>query len=75
MKFGELMEVFSGWRIRVTTLDEQGQSARAEISLLDTVDAHLKLARYSEAAVVRFSTGTMEFEGQQYPALEVTVRV
>ena len=36
---------------------------------------HLDPETYSEAAAVRFATGTMEFEGQQYPALEVTVRV
>lgn len=75
MKFGELMQVFAGWRVRVTTLDDQGEVATEEISLAETVNAHLRLARYSEAAVVRFTTGTMEFEGQKYPALEVTVRV
>ena len=75
MKFGELMEVFSGWRIRVTALLAEGGESTEEISLIETVNAHMKLARYSEAAVVRFATGTMEFEGQQFPALEVVVRV
>lgn len=69
------MQVFAGWRVRVTALDEQGEVSSEEISLAETVNAHMRLARYSEAAVVRFATGTMEFEGQQYPALEVTVRV
>ncbi len=75
MKFGELMQVFAGWRVRVTALNEAGEEHVEEISLAETVNAHLRLARYSEAAVVRFATGTMEYEGQQYPALEVVVRV
>ena len=75
MKFGELMQVFAGWRVRVTALDEQGEVASEEISLAETVNAHMKLAAYRDAKVERFATGTMEFEGQQFPALEVVVRV
>ena len=75
MKFGELMSVFSGWRIRITAVDAEGGETKDEICILDTVNAHMKLASYAEAAVVRFATGTMDFEGQQFPALEVVVNV
>ena len=75
MKFGELMQVFKGYRVRVKELGADGEEKVREINLLDTVDGHRLLARYSEAAVVRFSTGTLEFDGQMFPALEVTVRV
>lgn len=75
MKFGELMEVFSGWRVRIRALGEDGSETVQEISLAETVNAHMKLAAYRDAKVERFATGTMEFEGQQFPALEVVVRV
>ena len=75
MRFAELKAVFAGWRVRMIVLAGDGETRSEEISLLDTVGAYDKLARYDEAEVVRFTTGTMEHDGQEYPALEVTVRV
>ena len=75
MRFAELKAVFSGWRVRMIVLDAAKEEKIEEISLLDTVDADAKLARYDQAEVVRFTTGTMDHEGETYPALEVTVRV
>lgn len=75
MRFSELKAVFSGWRVRMIVLDAANEEKIEEISLLDTVDAYAKLARYDQAEVVRFTTGTMDHEGETYPALEVTVRV
>ena len=75
MKFAELKAVFAGWRVRIIALDEERGTTEEEISLLDTVNAYEKLARYDNADVVRFTTGTMEHDGEIYPALEVTVRV
>ena len=74
MKFAELKALFSGWRVRIIALHDEGDATEEEICLLDTVNAYDKLARYDEADVVRFSTGTMEHDGEKYPALEVTVR-
>lgn len=75
MKFAELKAVFAGWRVRIIALDEERGTTEEEISLLDTVNAYEKLARYDSADVVRFTTGTMEHDGEIYPALEVTLRV
>ena len=74
MKFGELMEVFNGWRIRVIRLTEGGE-ATEEISLLNTVGAYDRLARYRDAKVVRFSTTQVLNEDKEFyvDALEVVV--
>lgn len=75
MRFSELKAVFGGWRVRVTALNEAGEEHVEEISLLETVGAYDKLAKYDQAEVVRFTTGTMMQDGEEYPALEVVVRV
>ena len=75
MKFAELKALFAGWRVRVVAINAEGGNSVEEISLLDTVNAHEKLAKYDEADLLRISTGTMEHDGEKYPALEVTVRV
>lgn len=75
MKFSELKAVFAGWLVRVIALNEQDGTSEEEISLLETVNAYDKLARYDEADVVRIDTVTMEQDGEHCPALEVTVRV
>ena len=74
MKFGELMDVFNGMRIRIIQLNRAGGVTMEEISLLDTVDAYMKLAAYRDKAVVRFTAGeTTDAEGERYTALEVVV--
>ena len=75
MKFAELKALFAGWRVRVIAINAEGGNSVEEISLLDTVNAHEQLAKYDEADLLRISTGTMEHDGEKYPALEVTVRV
>lgn len=75
MKFAELKAVFAGWRVRVIALNEQDGTSVEEISLLETVNAYDKLARYDEADVLRIDTVEMEQDGEHYAALEVTVRV
>ena len=75
MKFAELKALFDGWRVRVIVLNAEGGTTEEEISLLETVNAYDKLARYDEAELVRITTGMMEHDGESYPALEVTVRV
>ena len=75
MKFAELKAVFNGWRIKIIALGEGNNATEEEISLLETVHAYDKLARYDEASIVRIDTIEMEQEGERYPALEVTVRV
>ena len=113
MKFAELKALFAGWRVRVIAINAEGGTTEEEISLLETVNAYDKLARYDEAELVRITTyapallreaeapaaprescgfqrglvaparrrsgataiGTMEHDGESYPALEVTVRV
>lgn len=75
MKFAELKALFSGWRVRVIAINAEGGTTEEEISLLETVGAYDKLARYDEAELLRISTGMMEQDGESYPALEVTVRV
>ena len=75
MRFAELKALFAGWRVRVIAINAEGGVTEEEISLLETVNAYDKLARYDEAELVRISTGTMEHDGEKYPALEVTVRV
>ena len=76
MKFAELKALFTGWRMRIIALDwAKGTIEEEEISLLDTVNAYDKMSRYDEAELVQIKTGTMEHDGEKYPALEVTVRV
>ncbi len=75
MKFAELKALFAGWRVRVIAINAEGGNSVEEISLLDTVNAHEKLAKYDEADLLRISTGTMEHDGEKYQTLEVTVRV
>ena len=65
MKFAELKALFAGWRVRVIAINAEGGNSVEEISL----------AKYDEADLLRISTGTMEHDGEKYPALEVTVRV
>ena len=75
MKFAELKALFAGWRVRVIALNAEGGNSVEEISLLETVNAYDKLAKYDDADLLRIDTGTMEHDGEKYPALEVTVRV
>lgn len=74
MKFKELRAVFNGWLIRIITSGEAGE-AQEEISLLNAAYAEEKLAKYDEADVARFTSSTMEWNGEEYPALEVVLDV
>ena len=75
MKFAELKALFAGWRVRVIAINAEGGNSVEEISLLETVNAYDKLAKYDDAELLRIDTGTMDQDGEKYPALEVTVRV
>ena len=75
MKFEEVKAVFVGWRVCIIALNEQNGTTEEEISLLETVDAYDKLARYNVADVLRMNTVIVEQNGERYPTLDVTVRV
>lgn len=75
MRFGELRAAFSGFRYVIHAYDVAGNLNTEEIHLLRTVEAERKLAKYDLAELVSFKIGRVEFDGDLFPALEVTVRV
>lgn len=75
MTFRELRTAFSGFRYVIHSYDAAGNLSTEEIHTLRTVEPESKLAKYDGAELVSFKIGMVEFDGDTFPALEVTVRV